>query len=68
MCALSNHIRERPGWWEEVKDKVIAEKWREEILREQEESGEATNTSRLTPAMVKYRVIFKPIPHPYFCI
>jgi len=54
MCALSNHIRERPNWWEEVKDKAIVEKWREETLRQQEESGAATDISkRLTPTMVK---------------
>ena len=55
MCALSNYIRERPNWWEEVKDKTVVEKWREEVLQQQEESDEATDISRrLTPTMVKY--------------
>jgi len=40
MCALSNHIREKPNWWEEVKDEVIVEKWREEALRREEEALE----------------------------
>ena len=52
MCALSNYIRERPNWWEEVKDKAIIGRWREEILQQQEMSGEAPS-KRLTPAMVK---------------
>jgi len=51
MCALSNQIRERPNWWEEVKDKAIVERWRKEILQQQGESGEAAS-KRLTPAMV----------------
>jgi len=51
MCALSNHIRERPNWWEEVKDKVLVEKWRGEIMQQQEQSGEAPS-KKLTPAMV----------------
>lgn len=52
MCALSNHIRERPNWWEEVKDKVTLGRWREEFLRQQTASEE-TPSNRLTPAMVK---------------
>ena len=52
MCALSNHIRERPNWWEEAKDKAVVDKWREEIQQQQEESGESASR-RLTPAMVK---------------
>jgi len=51
MCALSNYIRERPNWWEEVKDKVVIENWRREILQQQEASGEPPSR-RLTPAMV----------------
>ena len=52
MCALSNHIRERPNWWEEVKYKAIIENWREEILQRGGASNEAPSR-RLTPAMVK---------------
>ena len=37
MCAISNHIREKPNWWEEVKDEVVVGKWREEALRQEEE-------------------------------
>ena len=53
MCALSNYIRERPNWWEEVKDKAVIEKWREEIVQQQEAVDEPS--SKLTPAMVKSR-------------
>jgi len=52
MCALSNHIRERPNWWEEVKNKATIEKWRGEIMQEQEASGESPSR-KLTPAMVR---------------
>jgi len=52
MCALSGHIRERPNWWEEVKDEALVEKWRRDILRLQEQSNEA-RSRRLTLAMVK---------------
>ena len=38
MCALSNHLREKPNWWEEVNDEVIVEKWKEEALRREEET------------------------------
>jgi len=38
MCALSNYVREKPNWWEGVGDKVVVEKWREEVLRREEEA------------------------------
>ena len=34
MCALSSHIREKPNWWEKVKDETIVERWRGEALQE----------------------------------
>lgn len=37
MCALSNHIREKPNWWEKVKDETIVEKWRQEAMKQQED-------------------------------
>jgi len=52
MCAISSHIRERPNWWEEIKEKAVIEKWRGEILLQQEASGEPPSR-RLTTAMVK---------------
>ena len=63
MCALSNHIRERPSWWEEVKYQVIIDNWRAEILRREEASNEAPSR-RLTPAMVKscYLQTAPPVP------
>jgi len=53
MCALSHHIREKPNWWEKVKDQVIVEKWREEALQ-QEEAGELPPSRKLTPTMVRF--------------
>jgi len=52
MCAISSHIRERPNWWEEVKNKAVVETWRREIVQQQEASGESPSR-RLTPTMVK---------------
>jgi len=53
MCALSHRIREKPNWWEEVKDKVVVEKWREEALQHEEEEGDPNRPLRkLTPTMV----------------
>ena len=55
MCALSHHIREKPNWWEKVKDKEIVEKWREEASSlQQGEEGEETPSRKLTPRMVKF--------------
>ena len=51
MCALSNQIREKPNWWEKVKDEVIAGKWREEALQQAEQDGGASSW-KLTPTMV----------------
>jgi len=56
MCALSSHIRERPNWWEEMKDQALVEKWRREILQQQERSNEA-RSRKLTPAMVTSRYL-----------
>jgi len=53
MCALSHHIREKPNWWEKVKDQAIVEKWREESLQ-QEEEGEQPPSRKLTPTMVGF--------------
>ena len=51
MCALSNRIREKPKWWDGVKDKAIVEEWREEALQREEEEDEIPS-KKLTPAMV----------------
>jgi len=53
MCALSHTIREKPNWWEKMKDEVIVEKWRGEALQEEKE-GEESPTMKLTPTMVKF--------------
>ena len=35
MCALSSAIREKPNWWEKIKDPALAEKWKQEALDQQ---------------------------------
>ena len=49
MCALSNAIREKPNWWEKIKDPALAEKWRREALDQQEDEH---HIHRLTEKMV----------------
>lgn len=49
MCALSNAIREKPNWWEKIKDSAPVEKWKQEALDQQE--GEY-RIRRLTKKMV----------------
>ena len=62
MCALSNYIREKPNWWEEVRNEATVEKWRKRALREWEEASrtvidvrrdEGASSRRLTPTMAK---------------
>ena len=63
MCTLSNHIRETPNWWEEVKDEASVEKWREVALQQADSEearrnapthrGDDGTSRRLTPAMVR---------------
>ena len=37
MCALSNAIREKPNWWEKIKDPALVEKWTLEALNQQKD-------------------------------
>ena len=37
MCALSNAIREKPNWWEKIKDPALVEKWTLEALDQQKD-------------------------------
>ena len=53
MCALSNDIRERASWREEMKYGVIVERWRREVLEREEAGNLGKPSRRLTPAMVK---------------
>ena len=66
MCALSYRIREKPNWWKKVKDPVIVEQWREEALRQDEETDSMETGVRryLTPAMVRFQTS-SPSPRPY---
>ena len=53
MCALSNRIREKPNWWEKVKDQIIVERWRGEALQQAGvDSDEQPSEWNLTPGMV----------------
>jgi len=36
MCALSNVIREKPNWWENIRDPALVEGWKQEVLDQQE--------------------------------
>ena len=35
MCTLSSAIREKPNWWEKIKDPALVEKWTQEALDQQ---------------------------------
>ena len=37
MCTLSNAIREKPNWWEKIKDPALVEKWKQEALDQQKD-------------------------------
>ena len=49
MCALSNTIREKPNWWEKIKDPALVKKWTREALDQQK--GEY-QIRKLTKGMV----------------
>ena len=49
MCALSNAIREKPQWWEKIKDTALVEKWTQEALDQQKG---AHRIRQLTKGMV----------------
>ncbi|KAJ7071977.1 hypothetical protein C8F01DRAFT_1102053 [Mycena amicta] len=35
MCSLSAHIRQKPRWWEKIRDDAIREKWIQEAKEQQ---------------------------------
>jgi len=55
MCAVSHVIRERPNWWEEMKNKAVTEKWKKEILQQQKANGTTDPSRKVTTTMVKPR-------------
>jgi len=59
MCALSNHIREKPNWWEKVKDEIIVERWRKEALQE---NVDERPEWRLTSGMVNLASRLRAVP------
>lgn len=50
MCAMSHAIREKPRWWEKIKDPKIVARWRKEALDQQ---GSLPRHRRLTETMVR---------------
>jgi len=50
MCAMSHAIREKPRWWEKIKDPDIVARWRKEALEQQEGFP---RHRQLTEAMVR---------------
>jgi hypothetical protein len=46
MCAISNAIREKPRWWEKIKNPEIVAKWRKEIL-EHEHDGKVGSQEKV---------------------
>ena len=62
MCALSHSIREKPNWWEKVKDEVVVKKWREEALQQEQEGDLKEAGRKLTPAMVRFTIFWPFLP------
>jgi len=50
MCAISHAIREKPRWWEKIKDPEVMARWRKEALGQQES---LSRHRRLTEVMVR---------------
>ena len=55
MCALSSAFREKPNWWEKIKDPALVEEWKQEALDQQK--GEY-RIRQLTERMVTTAKIF----------
>ncbi|KAF9789748.1 hypothetical protein BJ322DRAFT_1203235 [Thelephora terrestris] len=51
MCALSNAIREKPNWWEQIKDRSLVKKWMREAVDQQKNEY---RIRQLTLKMVNY--------------
>ncbi|KAF9644280.1 hypothetical protein BDM02DRAFT_3150579 [Thelephora ganbajun] len=51
MCAMSHAIREKPRWWEKIKDTEIMARWRKEALEQQVPSP---RHRKLTDVMIDY--------------
>ncbi|KAF9643802.1 hypothetical protein BDM02DRAFT_3181715 [Thelephora ganbajun] len=51
MCALSNAIREKPIWWEKIKDPILVKKWAQEALGQQKD---VYRIQQLTERMIAY--------------
>ena len=62
MCAISNRIRERPNWWDEVKDKAVTEKRKKELLQQEKGNDPRYRNTK----MVKPRYLRITPPVPYF--
>ena len=56
MCALSHHIREKPNWWEKVKEEAVVGEWREEALKR--ECNEAPSSELTQEERFSLRELF----------
>ena len=54
MCAMSHAIREKPRWWEKIKEPEIMARWKKEVLKQQEP---LPRYRQLTEAMVRVSVM-----------
>ena len=63
MCALSNAIREKPNWWEKIKDPALVEKWKQEALDQQKNEYRIRQlTERMVSVSYGFRVYVGLIP------
>ncbi|KAJ7690130.1 hypothetical protein B0H17DRAFT_1290812 [Mycena rosella] len=51
MCSLSAHIRQKPNWWEKMRDETIRSKW---IREAKEQQAEHPRWEQLTDNMLNY--------------
>ncbi|KAJ6570066.1 hypothetical protein DFH09DRAFT_1362731 [Mycena vulgaris] len=51
MCRLSAHIRQKPNWWEKMRDDTIRSKW---IQEAKEQQAELRPWEQLTDNMLNY--------------
>ncbi|KAJ7205164.1 hypothetical protein GGX14DRAFT_644910 [Mycena pura] len=51
MCRLSAHIRQKPRWWEKMRDEAIRARW---IREAKEQQAQLRPWERLTESMLNY--------------
>ena len=71
MCALSNRIREKPNWWEKIKDPALVEKWTQEVLDQQKDEYRIRQLTRKmvnTQIEVRWHLILLVLPHKRYVV